>query len=104
MKRRAPIFRGCGGFAAFGLSSPHCNRGLFMARQAATATLEFGIALVACALLVAPVGAQNPQDPCAAKDGVLFDQRIAACSSVIESGNAAPRDRASAFVNRGNAY
>jgi tetratricopeptide (TPR) repeat protein len=76
-----------------------------MTRKAATtSTLGCGIALAASILLVTAVAAQSPQDQCAAKDGVPFNLRIAACSTVIESGNAAPRDRASAFVNRGNAY
>ena len=72
-----------------------------MARKAAASRL--GIALVTCMLLVAPAAAQSPQDQCAGKDGVPPDQRIAACSTVIDNGNAAPRERADAFLNRANA-
>jgi tetratricopeptide (TPR) repeat protein len=43
-------------------------------------------------------------DRCTGRNGPTFDQRIAACTAIIDSENTTPNDRAEGFSNRGIAY
>jgi len=61
---------------------------------------------LALALMTAPAWAQSPQDSdnCHGRNNASFDQVIAGCTAVIQSGHVSGQDLVNAYYNRGQAH